>query len=537
MNRYQEVSHLSVGELLRDSARAVPEKEALVSGDIRLTYGELDQRVDALAAALQSLEIQKGDRVALYMKNSAELAIAFYACQRIGVVVVWINPNYRELEVRFILENSGAKALVIFAESMGFDYLGMIRNIQSSLPALNIVITIGGKAGSGLLDFQRLMDKGSKQKPNIPAIDIRKDASMFLYTSGTTGVPKGAVINQYQAVRGGYAYSTGVDAGSEDVFIGFLPCTHAYGCGAGLIQPVLLKSRVVFMEAFRPEEALRLMEKEGVTLQLAAPTHYLMELNHPSLRKHDLSRLRAGTIAGMIAPQGLITKVQEEMNLYISSLWGCSEVGPGLGTICPAGSPLSLREWSIGLPIAETEVRVVDPEGNELPSGEIGEMLVRGWHVMQGYWRNPDETRKQMEPDGWLHTGDLVSKGEGGFLAIHGRIKDLINRGGYKIYPVELEREIVKHPKVSQIAVVPTKNPVLGENICACVIPKGGDPPTLSALRDFLKDRVARQKLPDELAIFDHFPQLSGGVKIKKFGPGGLVEMAENKTDREKMRE
>lgn len=537
MDRYHEVSHLSVGEMLRDAASAVPAKEALICGDIRMTYGELDERVDGFASALQSLGIVKQNRVALYLKNSVELAIAFYACQRIGAIVVWINPNYRDLEVRFILENSGAKAVVIHAESLGFNYLGMICNMQPSLPELKTIIAVGGQAADDSWDFHGLTDKGSTQNPDIPAIDIHKDTSMLLYTSGTTGVPKGARVTHYQAVRGGYAYSTGVAAGGDDVFIGFLPCTHAYGCGAILIQPVLLKSRVVFMEVFRPEEALRLMEKEGVTLQLGAATHYIMELNHPSLKKWNLSMIRAGLIAGMIAPQGLITRVQEEMNLYISSFWGASEVGPGLGTICPPESPLSLREWSIGQPIADTETKVVDQAGNDLPSGKIGEMLVRGWHVMQGYWLNPEETSKQLEPDGWLHTGDLVSKREDGFLAIHGRIKDIINRGGYKIYPIELEREISRHPKVSQVAVVPTKNPVLGENICACVIPQGSEPPSLLELRDFLEDRVARQKLPDELAILDNFPQLTGGVKIKKFGPGGLIEIAEKKTDREKIRE
>jgi len=536
MSRYDEVSRLSVGDMLRDSARRVPGKEAVVSGPTRVTYKELDEKVTAIAASLQKLGMEKGDRAAVYMKNSAELAIAFYACQRIGVIVAWANPNYRDVETTFILQNSGAKAVFFFAESLGFDYLSMMKKLKPSVPDLKHVIAVGGKGHAGILDFQELVDQGARLKLDLPTIDIHKDLSMLIYTSGTTGVPKGAMITHYQVVRGGYGYSEGINANSEDIFLGFLPCTHSYGCGSILIQPLLLKSKVVFMEAFRPEDAFVLIEKEGVTLQLAAPTHYIMELDHPAIKKHDLSRLRAGLLAGMVCPQGLLRRVEKEMNVYLTSFWGASEVGPGLGTMCPAGSSLELRERSIGLPIPDTEVKIVDPEGKTLPRGEIGEMLVRGWHVLKGYWRNPEETRKQVEPDGWLHTGDMVSKDKDGFLEIFGRTKDVIVRGGFKIYSSELEAEIVKHPKVSQVCVVPTKNPVLGENICICVVQKGNDPVSLQDIRDFLKDRIAPHKLPDELATFSEFPKLSGGVKIKKFGAGGLTEMAENKADREKHR-
>jgi acyl-CoA synthetase (AMP-forming)/AMP-acid ligase II len=536
MNRYDEVSHLSVAEMLQDSARSVSNKEALVSGTTRMSYHELDERVTAFAASLQRLGFVKGDRIAIFMKNSAELTIAFYAAQRVGVIVAWINPNYREVELTFILQNSGAKGIVCFSKSWDYDYLGLIQKLSPNLPELMNIIAVGGRGCPGVIDFEEMVEKGASLSLDLPVIDIHNDLSMLIYTSGTTGVPKGAMITHYQVVRGGYAYSTGIEAGGDDIFIGFLPNTHSYGCGSILIQPFLLKAKVVFMEVFRPEDTFLLMEKEGVTLQPASPTHYIMELDHPSRKKHDLSMLRAGLVAGMICPDGLITRVQEEMNVYLTSFWGASEVGPGLGTICPPGSSLALRERSVGKPFAGTEVKIVDPEGKELPPGEVGEMLVRGWHVMKGYWRNSDETRKQVEPDGWLHTGDLVSKGEDGFLVIYGRIKDIIVRGGFKIYPVELEKEIAKHPKVGEVCVVPIKNPVLEGSICVCIIPKGEGPPTLSEIRDFLKDQVALHKLPDELALFSEFPRLSGGVKIKKFGPGGLIELAEKMTGREKLR-
>jgi fatty-acyl-CoA synthase len=494
--------------MLRNSSLAVPGKEALVSGEIRMNYEELDEQTDAFASSLQELGIQKGDRVAIYMKNCAELAVAFYGCQRIGAIVAWINANCREVEVTFILQNSGAKAIVLFAESHGYDYLSTIQRLRPSFPELIHIIAVGGKGHSGVFDFHEMIKRGTGLRPDFPSIDIHKDLSMLIYTSGTTNVPKGAMITHSQAVRASYGHSLGVNADTEDVFIGFLPCTVAYGCGSILIQPFLLKSRVIFMEDFRPEDAFILMEKEGVTLQFATATHYIMELEHPAIKRYNLSQLRAGEIGGMICPDGLITRLQEDMNVYLTNHWGNSEIGPGPGTMCPPESSVELRERSIGLPIPDTEIKVVNEEGKELPPGEVGEMLVRGWHVLKGYWQNPEETHRQIEPDGWLHTGDLVSKDEHGFLAIYGWTKKMVNRGGYKIYPYELEREIVNHPNVSEVCVIPTKNPVLGQSISVCILSNADSLPTLTELREFLRQKLASYKLPDELTIFSEHDEL-----------------------------
>jgi fatty-acyl-CoA synthase len=526
MSRYDEVSQLSVGEMLRNSSHAVPGKEALVSGEIRMTYKELDEQADAFGRSLQELGIKKGDRIAIYMENCAELAVAFYGSQRMGAIVAWMNAGYREVEVSFILRNSAAKAIVLFAESSGYEYLGMIQGMRSSLPELTHIIAVGGKGQPGVFDFQEMIDRGAGLTHDFPSIDVHKDLSMLIYTSGTTGVPKGAMISHYQALRAGYVYADGINANSEDVFIGFLPCALSYGCGCILIQPFLLKSRVIFMDVFRTEDAFTLLEKEAVTLQLATPAHYVIELEHPNIKRYDLSRLRAGLVAGSICPKGLITRVQEEMNIYLTSCWGASEVGPGLGTMCPPGSSVELRERSIGLPIPDTEIKVVNEEGEELPPGKVGEMLVRGWHVLKGYWQSPEETHKQVEADGWLHTGDLVSKDEDGFLAIYGWNKDMVNRGGYKIYASELEREILKHPRVREVCIIPTKNPVLGENICVCVLSTADGPPTLLELREFLQERIASYKLPDELVVFSEHDELLQACNAAKWIHGGEKDLS-----------
>ena len=253
-------------------------------------------------------------------------------------------------------------------------------------------------------------------------------------------------------------------------------------------------------------------------------------------KRYNLGSLRAGLIAGQIAPEGLITRVEKEMGVYITSFWGASEVGPGVGIMNPYPSPLEIREKYVGRPIAGTRVRIVDSESRkELPDGEIGELTLSGWHVMKGYWKNPQETEKQIV-DGWLFMGDLASREKDGYVRIYGRTKDLINRGGFKIYPHELESYILEHPKVDQVCVVATANPVLGESICACVIPASNETLTLSELRAFLKNKIAPYKLPDEMCIFSDFPRLSGGVKINKFGKGGLVELAQGNESRQKHR-
>ncbi len=533
MKIYESVA---VGQLLERGAAQVPDKTAVIDGIRRKTYSELNSMADALAASLAEIGLKKGDRTAIYLPNSIEFMVAFYALQKLGVIVAWVNPIYRKTEAQFILHNSEARAVFIFSEWDGRNYRDDILNLRNELPNLELIFAVGENKGQDVYSFYDLINRGIDKKLTPVEIHPKIDLAMLLYTSGTTGQPKGAMITHYAAVRAGWEYSVGIEASSEDIFIGFLPMSHSYGCGSILIQPILLQATVVLMDKFEVEKAFQIIEQRKITLQLGAPTHYILELNHKNRSKYDLSSLRAGLIAGMIAPEGLITRVEKEMGVYLTSFWGASEVGPGLGTICPYPSTLEIREKYIGRPVADTRIRIVEPvTDKELEDGEIGELTTKGWHVMQGYWKNPDETRKQII-DGWLHMGDLASKDENGFIKIYGRTKDLINRGGYKIYPYELESMLVDHPKVEQVCIVATPNPVLGESICACVIPRQDQTVTLEEIREIMKDQIAAHKLPDELCIMEDFPKLSGGVKVKKFGPGGLAELAEKDKKREKIR-
>ena len=533
MKIYESVA---VGDILARGAAQVPDKIAVIDGDNRKTYNELNSRANALAVSLADIGLKKGDRTAIYMPNSIELMVAFYALQKLGVIVAWVNPIYRQNEARFVLENSEARAVFIFSEWDEKKFYDDVLSLRDELPKLKFIFSVGEDTGQDVYSFNALISRGMDKKFSSVVIDPHNDLAMLLHTSGTTGKPKGAMITHYAAVRAGWEYSLGVQASAEDRFIGFLPMSHSYGCGSILIQPILLQATVVLMDKFKVEKAFQIIEQEKITLQLGASPHYILELNHKNRTKYNLKSLRAGLIAGMIAPEGLITRVEKEMGVYLTSFWGASEVGPGLGTMCPYPSPLEIREKYIGRPVTDTRIRIVDPVTHEeLEDGVMGDLTLNGWHVMQGYWKNPDETRKQII-DGWLHMGDLASRNENGFIKIYGRSKDLINRGGYKIYPHELECMLVDHPKVEQVCIVATPNPVLGESICACVIPRPGQTVSLEEIREIMKDQIAPHKLPDELCIMEDFPKLSGGVKIKKFGPGGLAELAGNDENRERIR-
>ncbi len=326
---------LTLGQVLEKSAAESPDKIAVVDGDSRNTYSELNAMADALAASLTDIGFKKGDRVAIYMKNSIEFVVGFYALQKLGLIAVWINAIYRMHEAKFVLKNSEVKGAFIFSQWEGYNYLDDILEIKKELPELESIIVAGNGEGQGVYSFYALIDKGAgKTLPAVP-INSREDLSMLLYTSGTTGKPKGAMIIHYAAVRAGWEYSLGTRASSEDIFIGFLPMSHSYGCGSILIQPILLQSTLVLMDKFEVEKAFQIIEREKITLQLGAAPHYILELNHKKRPVYDLSSLRAGLIAGMVAPEGLITRVEKEMGVYLTSFWGVHGSRTGVGDHVP----------------------------------------------------------------------------------------------------------------------------------------------------------------------------------------------------------
>ena len=355
---YKDVENLSVGQALERSAQIVPEKVCVFFKDKHHDLQGIGPAVDCPCGEPSADEVRKGERVAIYMPNSPQLYIAFYALQKIGAIVAWVNAAYRTQELRFILTNSQARAVIVQKGKDDADNLALVQGQRDHLPDLSHVIALGGK-GEGAVSFEDAISSGRKRAYTKPELDPRQDLSMLIYTSGTTGVPKGSMITHYQAVRGGYSHVRGVRATADDVLLGILPLAHSYGCGTTLIQPVLIQASVILLEAFNADQALKTIDSQRPTLQHGSPAHYIMEMNHPSIDRYDLSSVRAGYLAGQICPEEVI-QWGEDRGIYLSSSWGNSEVGPGAGTMCPFDTPLEIRKKTVGKPIPGTQAKVID---------------------------------------------------------------------------------------------------------------------------------------------------------------------------------
>ncbi|MGI5822431.1 MAG: class I adenylate-forming enzyme family protein [Dethiobacteria bacterium] len=531
---YEDVQDCTVGEVLERGALLCPDKEALVFGAKRINYYDLNVLVDSFAAAISELGFKKGDRIAIDLPNSPELVISFFAAAKLGLIATWLNPLYREAELKFILGNSKSKGIILKSGFQEHDYAGSVLKMKNDLPALQFIIDVSARQDT--IMFDDLLKKGAPKKYVKPEIDPREDYVMLIYTSGSTGIPKGAPHTHWQVIRQGFNYQQSLATTADDIFISFLPLYHLFGFGALFMSVLSTQGTLVLMETYDREEAFRLIEREKCTVHHAAPTHYILKLKDDLYKNYDLSSLRIGYTSGYVPPMELMVEIEEKLGVEVSNFWGSSEAGGAL--IFDHSDPSREKRFkTVGKPIEIMDIKIVDPETRaEKAVGEEGELMCRGPNVIKGYWENQAETEAHFDADGWFATGDLAFIDEGGYVTITGRTKDQINRGGLKVTPFELEKEISKHPNVHEVAIVATPNPVLGENICACVVPAPGKSVTLAEIRDFLDGKIAKNKLPDELSVFDSFPRLVGGVKLNKFGAGGIKELAINDQNKQSVR-
>ncbi len=530
---FEDIRRLDLAQTLERSARLVPDKVALIYEDQRVTYQELNQRADALAASLQKLGIKKGDRVAIDLVNCPEQIVAYYAVCKLGGIIAWTNPLYRADEFRFLVSNSGSSAVILHKEFKGFDYLSMLRSMRGELPQLKHAIAVGGGTERDVLDFDELVRKGWGEKYRRAEIDPQTDLAMLLYTGGTTGVPKGAMHTHEVCIHSSGVSIPIMDIVADDIHLALIPLYHAFGVGLVTNLSIESQGTIVLMAEYKVEQALHLIQQHQVTVHHAAPTHILLETSHPNFHNYDLSSLRVGLGGGFAWPPGLFGRAEQMMGFEMFAGWGMAEVA-GLGISCPPQDPN--RDTSIGKPVPGATVKAIDPAtGQEVPPGQPGELLFGG-NILKGYWERPDETAKSIDAEGFLHTGDLVTIDEQGYVRIMSRIKEIIKKGGYSINPNEIESLLCEHPRVKEACVISTPNPVMGESICACVVTRDGKSLTLREVRDFMCDKIASYKVPDELCNFPDFPRLAGGIKIRKFGPESVQEMAMTDEEREKFR-
>ena len=509
----------TLADVFRRNARVFPDKVAYVDDHSQVTWGEVWQVSGEVASGLARRGVRRGDVVAVQLPNRLEFVFVLAAVVRLGAVFCQFPPDYRAREIEFILEFSEAHTIVVPDTFRGFDHTEMIDGIRGRLPWLvNTVavttadseIALDGDAWVTLDQLRRDLD------PADPAPDRPSDANDVMriaFTSGTTGEPKAVMhtANTTLYMTRRENEERGID-GDATILV-LLPVGLNAGFGT-IVQVANAGARGVLMERFSPTALLDLVERHQVTTFLTAPTALLAILRDDSLDDRDLSSLRVVQTGGSSTPVKVLREANERLGCPVIDLYGMLETGVTSWT--DPDEPY--EEWvgTVGRPYPFMRVRILDSDGQEVPVGVEGEIVKTGPTISVGYYRNPDKNKESRTTDGWFRSGDRGFIDTAGRLTISGRSKDMIIHGGANIWPRELEEILVKHPDVADVAVVGIHDDYFGENACACVIPRPGTSPTLEDLIDFMKDDVAKYKLPQHLELFESFPLGPTGKVLKR---------------------
>jgi long-chain acyl-CoA synthetase len=481
-------------------------KTALVTDARALSYGDLDALSDRVAAALAGRGILPGDRVSLYSQNRWEWVVAYHGILKAGAVANPINVMLTPKEVRYVLDDCGARA--IFCEGAKAP---AVLDVAREVPAVEHVVSFG-EAPPGALPFDALV-AAPAARPAVP-VAAPEALSTIAYTSGTTGHPKGA-MQSHRAVLLNCALTATMHVRTEaDVVVTALPAPHVYG-NVVINSIFMAGGTVVLMERFDPEGALARIERHRATLFEGVPAMYMTMLAHPDLGRFDLSSLTRATVGGQTIAEATMRAWEERTGAPLIELWGMTELA-GLGTTHPLYAPNVHGSIGVALPGIEVRVAAFDGPGRTVPAGDPGELMVRGPIVMQGYYGNDAATRETIEPDGWLHTGDVAVADAAGYFRIVDRRKDMIITGGYNVYPAEIERVLAAHPAVAMVAVGPTPDEIKGELARAYVVLRPGASATEAALIDYCRPQLAAYKLPRSVRFVADLPKTSTGKIMRR---------------------
>ncbi|WP_447761506.1 AMP-binding protein [Sphingopyxis panaciterrae] len=526
----------SIGAALALAADRWGDRDALVSvgQGISWTFAELLERTDALAAGLLALGLNPGDRIGIWAPNCAEWALTQLAAARAGLILVTINPAYRLSEVEYTINKVGLSALVAATSFKTSNYPGMIEELApevaastpgrlraARLPTLRSLILIGEQARPGWLRFDDVAGQGSDADRQrladiAPTLDPN-DAINIQFTSGTTGLPKGATLSHRNILNNGFFVGRTQGLGAGDRICIPVPLYHCFGMVMGNLASITHGAAMVYpSEGFDPEAVLRAVEAERCTSLYGVPTMFIAVLAHPDFDKFDVSSLRTGCMAGAICPEPLMRQVVERLNMRdVTIAYGMTETSPVSFQTAP-DDPFERRVGSIGRVQPHLECKIVDTEGNIVPSGEPGELCTRGYSVMIGYWDEPQRTADSIDADGWMHSGDLATIDPQGYGNIVGRLKDMVIRGGENIYPREVEDYFYRHPAVEDVAVVGIPDERMGEELCAWVRLKPGAVADPDEFRLFCRGQIAHYKIPRYVRIVESFPTTVTG-KVQKY--------------------
>ena len=481
---------------LTDAARACPDHAALRLTPRTVTYAELDTASAQLAAQLRLWGIGPGDRVGVMLPNVPEFAIAYYAILRVGGVVVPMNVLLKRREVAFYLSDSVAKLLIASEAFAG----------EASAGATQACAGFLSVPDSGLHAHLRNI------QPDRAVTDRRgEDTAVILYTSGTTGTPKGAELTHANLARNVEVVVALFDLDAGDVVLGALPLFHSFGQTCGLNASIAARATLALVPRFDPARVLRVIQDDGVTVFEGVPTMYSALLNHPERNTTDCSSLRLCVSGGAALPVEILRGFEAAFGCVILEGYGLSETSP---VACFNHPGRERVPGSIGTPIEGVEIQIVDETRCRVADGEVGEIAIRGHNVMKGYWRRPDETSAALDADGWFYTGDMARVDEQGRYFIVDRKKDLIIRGGYNVYPREVEEVLYEHPAVREAAVVGIPHAQLGEEVGAAVVL--GAAVEVDELREFVRDQVAAYKYPRHIWIVEELPKGATGKILKR---------------------
>jgi acyl-CoA synthetase (AMP-forming)/AMP-acid ligase II len=509
---------MSISDLLRLTAREQPTAEAIVDRARRITYAEFDRSVDSIASGLLRQGVAQADRAAIWLPNHAEYLLIYLACLRAGIVVVPINIRLADDEVQYVLEHSGASVLFSIGEFQGQDFLARSLALKRRVPGLGRVIAVGGNAaahGDEALACEELLaasDTGRVRDLEGRVAD--SELALIIYTSGTTGRPKGAMIT-HGALRfyGTKAAEAGLFRPHDRILL-MVPFATAAGSIIQTIPALRVGATLVLMETFKAAPSLEMIQSERITCLAGPPTIYILQMNVPDFERYDLSTLERVLVgAAPVAPE-LMAELCRRMPARVINAYGASETA-GLVTWMPPGVSIEQTTGTSGQPIPGFQIKIVDANRREVEAGTTGEIAVRGGSIMKGYYRDDEQTAKVLDSDGWWYSGDLGSIDSSGFLSIGGRQKEMYIRGGFNVYPAEVEAVLQKHPAILMSAVIGVPDPVLGEKGRAFVVLREGSRLSADQVKEFCRSRIADYKLPDQVEFRDSLP-VSGLGKVQK---------------------
>ena len=536
--RPEDIEGLTVGGVLDLVAESRPEDDALVYIDrsLRYSYAEFKEVVERCARALMALGLEKGDHVAVWGQNVPEWVTLQFATGKTGTVLVTINPAYKSNELKYVLEQSDAAALFLTEGVKGADFVGILEEAApglddarpgeleiEGLPYLKHVVLIGDEAPSrsGIVSYDEFLEGAEEVaqeelEERQESLDADEAINMQ-YTSGTTGFPKGVQLTHANIVKNAFYIGECMELGPEDRVCIPVPFFHCFGCVLGTLNAVTHEGTMVPVEEFDPEAVLKAVHEDRCTALLGVPTMFIAELEHPDYEKYDTSSLRTGIMAGSPCPEEVMKQVVNDMGAEeITIAYGQTESSPVI-TQTRTDDPIERRVSTVGRALPDVEVKIVDPDtGEEVGPGEQGELCTRGYHVMKGYYKMPEETGETIDEEGWLHTGDLATMDEDGYVQITGRADDTIIRGGENIYPREIEEFLYTHPEISDVQVFGVPDEKYGEEIAAAIIKKEDSSLTEEDVKEYCRENIARYKVPKYVDFVEEYPMTASG-KIQKF--------------------